>query len=221
MHFPTAPIYLAASLLLAVTLLAGPAAAHQTWYSPDNKVKFVYGNLNEPVYTFQKTGLDVGFFDNATSGPIPNLAAAEGQTPGAVGFRIWLVYSGQELELTQGLRAQFGKPGWVTYPYMLTRPGAYSVRIEGAINGTQLNLTIPPKHDILPLDSIMWPAKFPTADNESAQVDALKAEVALLKADVANLKVKGRDGGAAPGFELAGLALLAILGAWTYARRRP
>lgn len=167
------------ALLTLAALLALPAAAaHQTAYSADGRLRFTYGSLGEPVYTFQKSGLDLGVFDNATGAPIEGLAASEGAQPGAIGFRLWLVHAGQELELTPGLRTQFGRAGWYTYPYMLTEPGGYALRIDGTINGTPVQQTIPPRHDIQGTDSIMWPQQYPTPDTLESRLEAVERQLA-------------------------------------------
>lgn len=200
----------AAAIFLALAALPA-ASAHQTWYdngktlTPASKVKFVYGNLYEPVSTFQKTGLDLGISD-AKGNPITGLDAVDHDgtpIPGAP-VHAELVYSGQKLDLTSEFKAEFGKPGWYTRPYIYTKAGAYQLHVWGTINGTAVDVTIEPAHEVEDSSDLMWP------DHVSSPGDQAD-EIAQLKSDVAALK----DSKKAPGLEtpvmVLGIIALAAL----------
>ncbi|HVL87342.1 MAG TPA: hypothetical protein VM681_04940 [Candidatus Thermoplasmatota archaeon] len=193
--------------VLAVLALAGGAQAHRTAYTPDDRIRLVYGSLGEPLYTFQKSGLDLGIFDNATDAPVTGLGAdVEAGTPARI--NVSLLYGGARLDLTPTMVAQHGRNGWYTYPYVLTQPGVYSLRIEGTINGTVVQLTIPPLHEVRELDEIMWPARAPLPDEQQAQLDALRADfdAALARMD----RTRGLPGFEGPAVLLAVAAALAV-----------
>ncbi|HEX2021430.1 MAG TPA: hypothetical protein VHH36_01855 [Candidatus Thermoplasmatota archaeon] len=211
--------------LAALMLLAPTAAAHKTTYTDDGKVKITWGFLNEPAITMTKTGLDLILTDNLTGVP---LEGVEGTLNAS------LVY-GAEVHEFGDFRAQHGQKGRYTDVVTLTRPGLYSLRLVGAINGTSVDVTIPGAHEIHGIEETYFPAL-----PEASSVDALAAEVAALKAQVAQLQAKAatqastpapvvsQDGSAAsqgdgknavptPTFGLVALALVAAV---VLARRR-
>lgn len=166
-----------ATALVGLVGAAAPAAAHATAYSDDDKLKFTYGSLNEPIYTFQKTGLDLGITDNATGKTISKLIPTEGSPS----FKVFLVRGDQSLEMN--LTEQHGKAGWYTFPYVLTEPGVYGIRFEGTINGTNLDgYFIQSKHELHEMDEIMWPKKVANQDDLEARLKTLESELATLKA---------------------------------------
>jgi len=199
--------------ILAIGGLLGAAiptaSAHATSYTPDGKIKFVYGHLNEPAYTFTKTGLDLGIYDNATGGPISGLESVDHDGKLNPKIETWYVYAGQTLELTDGFKAQFGQPGKYTYPITFTKPGAYSLRIKGTINGTAVDQTLAPAHPIEALDDIMWPEKVASNDDLDQRLTTLESKVAS-----GGHVTKGN----APGLDA--VALLGLLGVATIVLRR-
>jgi hypothetical protein len=200
--------------LMGTVIAAGTASAHATAYTPDGKVKFVYGNLGEPVYTFQKTGLDLGIYDNRTGASITGLEAVVGHgdhvTPKlTIGWR-YGAQGGPALDFSKDLTAQFGKPGWYTYPVMYTKPGLYYLSIKGSINGTMVDQTITPLHEIKEMKDIMWPDKVGQPSDQDARIMALESKVEAMKSTPA--KSPGPDVALLLG---VGLMVLVVL------RRRP
>jgi hypothetical protein len=205
---------LATGMLLAAAVPT--ASAHATAYSADGKFKFVYGNLNEPAYTFTKTGLDLTISDNATGKPISGLESVDHAGKLNPKIQTWFLYAGQELELTNGFKAQFGQPGKYTYPITYTKAGSYALRIKGTINGTAVDQTIQPAHGVESIDTIMWPEKVSTQDQLEKRIEDLEAQVVQLKSSHSNGSV---GGGKAPGVDA--VALVALLGvAVVLVRRR-
>ncbi|MBI4392469.1 MAG: hypothetical protein HY556_01540 [Euryarchaeota archaeon] len=208
-------LVIATALLLAA---AGAASAHKTVYSTDDRIKFVWGHIGEPTYTWHKTGLDLGVYDNATGTPITGLVNTSGaHAAGAVGFEISIVHSDKELDITHELVGQFGLSGKYTYPIIYTEPGIYSLKIKGIINGSAIDQTLPPQHDIDSLAAIMWPEEQPLPDELAADITALNAEIAGLKADITGLKadiatLKVSGGGSSKASPIPETGLAAVLG---------
>lgn len=119
---------------LAAAIVAPSAAAHTTVFSSDGKYRIVVGQLEEPVVTQQKTGLDLCFTLNTT--------AREPVAIDLSAVQATLVSPGGE-ELSQELRTQFGRPGCYQFekPYVLTEPGQYTLSLSGDLNGTALAFT--------------------------------------------------------------------------------
>ena len=196
------------------SLLVGAASAHATHYSPDGKIKFVYGHLNEPAYTFVKTGLDLSIIDNATGKGISGLdtdarGGHDGDAPSSPKLTVLYRYGaegGPTKDISADFRAQHGQVGKYTHPITFTRPGLYSIIITGTINGTVLNnFVIAPAHAIEGQEDIMWPDSFDSQAELEERVKALEAQ-------------RGSDDdparGSAPGIELlpllAAFAILAV-----------
>lgn len=210
--------------LAGLLLLAPAATAHATAYNTGNsasyQVRFVYGNLYEPVSTFQKTGLDLGVFD-AKGNPITGLDAIDHDNKAIANppIRVTLTYSGQTLDLTPEFKAQFGKPGWYSHPLIYTKAGAYVLHVTGTINGTAVDQAIQPAHPVEDSTDEMFPAKVDTPDAAAAKVTELTAQVGQLSDDVAALKARlnsvenqGAKGAPGVGGGLLLAGFLAVLG---------
>ena len=206
-------------LLSLGSIVIGSAAAHATHYSPDGKLKFVYGHLNEPAYTFVKTGLDLSIVDNATGKGISGLdtdarGGHDAEAPGAPKLTVHYRYGaegGPMKDISDDFRAQHGQVGKYTHPITFTRPGLYSIIITGTINGTVLdNFVLAPAHAVEAQEDIMWPDQLGTDDAQIERIETLEKKV---------VELEGTPGGAAAGIEL--LPLLVAIGVVAlYVRRR-
>jgi hypothetical protein len=188
--------------LLAVSVMVcGSAAAHATHYSPDGKIKFVYGHLNEPAYTFVKTGLDLSIIDNATGKGISGLdtdARTGGATPKLLVFYRYGAEGGPTKNISGDFRAQHGQVGKYTHPITFTRPGLYSIVITGTINGTTFqDFVIAPAHAIEAEEDIMWPDSVASDAEQVERIETLEARIAELES--------------APGGNAAGLEFLPLV----------
>ena len=164
---------LVAALALALAL-APTAAAHKTAYTPDGKFKIVWGFLNEPAVTMDKTGLDLILTDNATGAPI--LGAHET-------VEVRLKHGEEEIHL-KDLGARFGSPGAYTQVITLTKPGLYTLVLQGTINGTEVDMSIPAAHEAAPISETYFPPF------EAADATALAAKVSELETKVAALEAR-------------------------------
>jgi len=208
---PSVPLAAALSATVALVALVPAASAHATAYDTGSSssfhVRFVYGNLYEPVSTFQKTGLDLGVFD-AKGTPITGLDAIDHDNKPVANppVHVTLTYAGQTLDMTPGFKAQFGKPGWYSFPLIYTQPGAYVLHVQGTINGTAVNMDIQPAHPIGDSSSEMFPAKVATPDQMAKDIADLKAQVAALQASGSGSKGSPATDGITLAIGLLGLA---------------
>lgn len=122
---------------IAALMLAAPAAtAHESYSTDDGKYSLTLGEQNEPVYTYDWTNLDFIVSEdseNGSGGPVPDVHKTVNATLVAPG--------GEELSLP--IEAQHGEIGRYEFvqDYFLTQPGQYEVRLDGHINGTDVNGT--------------------------------------------------------------------------------
>lgn len=123
----------AAAIALALLAIAPAATAHSTYYSTDGKLRVVTGQLNEPVITYSKTGLDLCVTRTTTAREPVTVDAAQATAT---------LVSPNGQRLSQTLRGQFGRPGCYQFqdPYVLTVPGQYTIEVAGTINGTTVDL---------------------------------------------------------------------------------
>lgn len=162
-----------ATLLLAVS---GTASAHKTAYSPDGKVKIVWGFVNEPAVSMTKNGLHLALSDNLTGAPIT----------GAESLHAELKYAGADEERELPLSAQFNVPGAYTSVVTPSKPGLYTLHLKGTINGSEVDLEIPASHDVTAIEETYFPEieAAETGDTAElvAQIQALTARVSALEA---------------------------------------
>ncbi|MEA3199470.1 MAG: hypothetical protein QOE90_898 [Thermoplasmata archaeon] len=202
--------------ILATLALLPVASAHMTAYSSDNKWKFVYGFLNEPSSTYTKNGLDLRVFDNATGALLPGLES---------NLTASLTYTNQTFTFSD-FGGQFGKPGYYTGTVTPTAPGTYKLHLTGSINGSAVDVTIPPKEDVHELKDSFFPKASSPADQDAriavleSQVQALQAKLATQASTPATVQPSATPAKGVPGFEVAlTLGVLAVLGAIVLRRR--
>lgn len=199
-------------LALAALLLLPAASAHNTYYSPDNKYRVVVGQLNEPVITYSKTGLDVCFTTNTT--------ARDPITFDTGGITATLVAPDGKV-LTQPLKGQFGRAGCYQFQdaYVLTKPGQYKVNLAGSLNGSPVDLKDMIAGGVVGDETTLT---FPDAGVSSRQT--LVTENAALTDRVNSLEsrlkvLEGASSKGAPSLAALG-TMVAVLGAAMVASRK-
>ena len=216
----------------ALALLLAPAAtAHTSVFSADGKLRVVVGQLNEPVVTYAKSGLDVCFQANTTA-----RTPVAGVNPGAITVSL-IAPSGARL--TQPLAAQFGRTGCFQFqdPYVLTEAGQYTADLQGTVNGTAFSFTRVIAGGAVdnvtavtfPATSVMTNEHLTKAKADKAELEGLRTRVQQLEADKAALenRVKALEQARATGTGTAkespmpvALLVLGLLAALAVARRR-
>jgi hypothetical protein len=141
---------LAAAALTA--LASGVASAHV----PEMVGPFAteVGWLDEPAVQGQMNGLDIRILTRAEDKPV---SGAEKTLKAEIG------HGGRTK--TVDLEPQHGKPGAYTAAVLPTRPGAYTVRLFGTVDGTPFDATYDLGGDsdsvVVPLDQVAFPAGGP------------------------------------------------------------
>lgn len=198
-------------ILLALCLLVPTAAAHERYFSPDDRFLIVLGEQGEPVYTYDFTNLDLSVRDNATGEPITGVEETLEAT----------LVAPDSSELSLPLAVQHGQEGRYEFveEYQLTMPGQYEVRLEGDIDGTDVTGTylLPgPRGDFrditFPHDDV------PDLRELQDRIDALEAQVEALDNQEQSNGVATSDENGAPG--PGALLLLGALGAALVVARR-
>lgn len=131
-------ISIVVTLALLGSLAAPLASAHETYTAGDGRFELVIGEQNEPVYTYKWTNLDL----------IVRTASDDGGGGGQPVEDAHLTLDATLIApdsstLNLPLEPQFGEVGRYAFEegYLLTRPGQYQLRLEGQINGTDINGT--------------------------------------------------------------------------------
>lgn len=168
---------LATTLLLAA---AGSASAHASANSADGKVRVTWGLAEEPGFTHDKNRLDLIIRDAGTREGIGGLTDADVT-------KLALRYGEEEYDLgditaNRGPKGSaFAGDGNYTSEHFvyLTRPGIYTLHIQGTIAGSEVDLIIPATHEYKPISEIMFPEEIELGGGDASD---LEARVAALEA---------------------------------------
>ncbi len=157
-------------------LAAQPVSAHE--HVNVGPYGFTVGWLDEPAIASVKNGLDMGVNETLPNGTVVWVQGAENNLTA-------VIMSGPASS-TQALSPQEDRPGWYTFPIIPTIAGSYSVRIEGSLGGTAINITVP-LDDVQASSTVEFPVPNPTPsqlqgnDNTlSSQLSSLQSQVGLL-----------------------------------------
>ena len=194
------PPLLAAGLLLA----ALPAAGHVHVCVRDGEARegnasaprcdaeqdsyhFVLGWAQEPPYAGVPNGLDLQV----------RWAGNDTNIGGLTTLRAEYRFGGATFPVE--VRPVFGQPRY-TADISPTRPGQYTVRVFGTVEGIAIDFTAQPE-TVDPAADIEFP---PRTDDAALQqrVDQLEAEVRALRDEVEALRGQGASGRGLPGFEV-------------------
>ena len=198
-------LFLGALLLTATGLLllgAAPATAHD--HHPAGPYEFVVGWTEEPAVVGAPNGLDLQVEVANSSEPVSGIAS---------NLTVTLMSGGQSV--VKPLEPQFGTPGAYTFSVIPTRGGAYSVRVQGTVNGTAVDFTsdLHPPEDRSDLE---FPASDPTPSELQAQLDAANAALQSARANGTALsqrvEVLEAQGGATGAAAASTAMLIGILG---------
>lgn len=169
----------AIAVALLCAAIPAPAMAHE-----DREVGeflLVVGFIDEPVFVGSKSGLE--FFVSREEEPIEGLEAS---------LRAEVIYQGQTRELT--ISPRFGEPGAYESVFFPTAAGAYTFRLYGDVDGTEIDesFTSGPEgfNEVQEASSAQFPVQFPAqaelaATAASGGGAATMALMALIVAGVA------------------------------------
>ncbi len=200
----TAKILLLALVGLALCLsgLSPPVAAHE--HVSVGEYEFVVGWREEPPVVGVLNGLDLGIRWLANGTPVDgvqDLLTATLTTGSA--------------SMISSLEPQFGRPGWYTFDVIPTREGSYTVRIQGSLEGTAVDVTVE-LETVMARSDVEFPVSDPTAPELEQSIQLLGAENAALRGELATVTAVA-IGAVVVG--VAGLGTAAI--AWRRSARKP
>lgn len=129
--------------VLAALLAASAASAHTTAPVAGGAYCVTAGNLNEPVTTYVKTGLELIIREGLGAGTCASDDRGADVTGAHESLEATLI-APSGAELTQALQPQFGTVGRYTFeePYVLTEPGEYHVHVTGTLGDQAVDETI-------------------------------------------------------------------------------
>ncbi len=183
--------------LAVLTVGPGTASAHER--RAVGPYTFVVGFLNEPAFEGETNGIDLRITRTAGEEPVEGAEKT---------LKAEVVVGGSTLPLE--LRPRFRQPGAYNGEFVPTRPGAYTFRFSGTIDGQPVNETFesgPGRfNDVQAVGPLQFPDKVPSG---------VELQRALAAADsrANTATILGAVG------LVAGLAGLA-LAAWALASRR-
>jgi hypothetical protein len=135
--------------LLTLSFLAlyvAVGVAHETKVV-GGRYKVIVGFVREPAFTNERNGLDLIIQRSDTNVPVENLERSVSAVVTSPDGR-----TARPLKL----RPQFGKPGYYTDDFILTRPGTYRIRIFGIINDVNFDETYL-SHEVRALEELRFP----------------------------------------------------------------
>jgi len=136
--------WLAAALLLVLAAL--PAIGHET-KTVGGKFRVIVGMVREPAFTNERNGLDLIVRRADNNAPVENLE----RSVSAV-----LIAPDGRTARPLKIRPQFGRPGYYTDDFILTRPGVYRFRIFGVIEDVTFDETFQ-SHEVRALEELRFP----------------------------------------------------------------
>lgn len=165
----TAAIRIASLCIFSALLLAlaGPVLAHET--RTEGGVEAVVGWVTEPAYVGYPNAVQLRL-SNTAGDPITDLGD---------GLQVEVSFGGQKTA-PMSLAPAFNSPGEYRAPLMPTRPGDYSFRFFGTIQGQPYDQTYQSGDETFdapknPAD-VSFPAKDPTVGELASRVEQLGGE---------------------------------------------
>ena len=165
---------LAIGCVLPLALAVRPVAAHE--HVIIGEYELTVGWRDEPAVTGSINGLDLGIQHHFTNGTTVWVVGNEGNMTARL-------TTGPISSPLKALAPQSGRPGWYTFDVIPTRAGSYSVRINGTLEGTAFDQTVP-MDDVSPASDLAFPVTDPTASDLQSRLDAANALIAGLQSQV-------------------------------------
>jgi hypothetical protein len=155
-------------------MTAVPVAAHE--HATVGPYEFTVGWLQEPALANVLNGLDVGINETLTNGTSVWVLGAENNLTA-------ILTSGPSVA-TEAFEPQEDRPGWYTFPVIPTIAGSYSVRIQGDLSGTSVNITVA-LDDVQASANVEFPLKNPTPSDLQGNANELASQISSLDSQLA------------------------------------
>jgi hypothetical protein len=152
-----------AAIVIGLAIFLLPTSVPVEAHTPVTvgEYELLVGWRDEPPVSGSLNGLDLRIL-NGTREPVLN---AE-QT-------LTAVLSSGTASVSKDLSPQFGRPGWYTFDVIPTRPGNYSVRLQGTLGTTSVDVSVF-LEDVGPSADLAFPVADPTASDLQARLDTLQ-----------------------------------------------
>ena len=128
-------------IALSCALLVFPALveAHEVRQIADGKYQIVVGFIDEPVFAGDKSGLEFWVTDISAATPAAGDEEAEGTPVEGLEetLQAEVIFADQTMELP--LTAMWDQPGGYGSVFFPMKPGDYTFRIYGTIDGTEID----------------------------------------------------------------------------------
>jgi hypothetical protein len=160
--------------LVVMLAMPGLAAAHEIRQVGD--YQFVVGLIGEPVFTDQKSGLEIQV--TANEEPVEGLEES---------LEAEVIFGDQSRSLT--LEPRFGEPGWYQSVFFPTAAGPYTFHVTGEIEGQAIDESFTAGPDtfgeVQDATSGQFPVAFPATsdivrDAEAGAAASTTATIALV-----------------------------------------
>jgi len=154
---------------IAVVAFCDAASAHE--HETVGPYEFIVGWRFEPAYVGVLNGLDLGIEENTDGGTV--------WVEGAEAYLTATITTGAA-SVQKALEPEFGEPGWYTFDVIPTVEGDYSVRLQGTLNSTAIDVTVP-------LDTVdaasgaEFPTPSPTPSELGDSIQSLTGQVETLQ----------------------------------------
>jgi hypothetical protein len=139
-------LVLSCLVLLSMLSYAPAALAHETKVV-GSKYKIIVGMVKEPAYTNERNGLDLIVRRADTNEPVENMERS---------LSAVLISPDGRTARPLKLRPQFGKPGYYTDDFILTRAGSYKIRIFGTVADVTFDEMFE-THEVEALETLRFP----------------------------------------------------------------
>lgn len=110
----------------------GAASAHNNKLVAGERYRMSVGLINEPIHTGERNGLDLAIRRAGEKETVPGLEA---------GLKAEIISPDGKSRREMAVRPRYQHPGRYTFDVVLTRPGAYSVRVWGTLEGVPFDET--------------------------------------------------------------------------------
>jgi len=163
-------IAIAISLVAAFPLAIRPVAAHD--HVTVGEYELTVGWRAEPAVAGYLNGLDLGIqhhFSNGTTAWVVGVAGNLTAT----------LMTGQA-SVPKALEPQFGRNGWYAFDVIPTRVGTYSVRLNGTLGSTPVDVKVN-LDDVGPASDLAFPIADPTSSDLQGRLNAANAAIAGLQ----------------------------------------
>jgi hypothetical protein len=188
-------VALTLGLLLVLPFASSPVAAHE--HVAVGEYELIVGWRNEPAVVGVLNGLDLGIEHRLQNGTTVWVVGVAGN--------LTAVLSTGPASVAKALEPQFGRDGWYTFDVIPTRVGTYSVRLNGTLGSTPINVNVD-LDEVSPASDLEFPVTDPTASDLQALLNAANGQLVLALAF------------AFVGLAVAGIGI--VLGWWLYRRQR-